>query len=92
MAVLSHLAKIGTSDPVEARPSLKQLADEFSFEKIGRAPDDLKIMPATTFVLGDTDADAHEKAHVIRRQQVSGQTAIKRARYMGLLPYTSATL
>jgi glutamyl-tRNA synthetase len=38
MAVLSHLAKIGTSDPVEARTSLKQLADEFAFEKIGRAP------------------------------------------------------
>lgn len=38
MAVLSHLAKIGTSDPVEARASLKQLAEEFSFEKIGRAP------------------------------------------------------
>jgi glutamyl-tRNA synthetase len=38
MAVLSHLAKIGTSDPVEARTSLKQLAGEFSFEKIGRAP------------------------------------------------------
>ena len=28
-------------------------------------------------MLGDTDADAHEKAHVVRRQQVSGQTAIK---------------
>ncbi len=38
MAVLSHLAKIGTSDPVEARASLRQLADEFAFEKIGRAP------------------------------------------------------
>lgn len=38
MAVLSHLAKIGTSDPVEARASLKQLAEEFSFDKIGRAP------------------------------------------------------
>ncbi len=38
MAVLSHLAKIGTSDPVEARTSLNQLADEFAFEKIGRAP------------------------------------------------------
>jgi glutamyl-tRNA synthetase len=38
MAVLSHLAKIGTSDPVEARMSLDQLADEFAFEKIGRAP------------------------------------------------------
>jgi glutamyl-tRNA synthetase len=38
MAVLSHLAKIGTSDPVEARESIDQLADEFAFEKIGRAP------------------------------------------------------
>jgi glutamyl-tRNA synthetase len=38
MAVLSHLAKIGTSDPVEARLTFDQLADEFAFEKIGRAP------------------------------------------------------
>lgn len=38
MALLSHLAKIGTSDPVEARQSLAQLAQEFSFDKIGRAP------------------------------------------------------
>ena len=28
-------------------------------------------------MLGDTDADAREKAHVVRGQQVSGQTAIK---------------
>ena len=38
MALLSHLAKIGTSDPVEARLTLAALADEFAFEKIGRAP------------------------------------------------------
>ena len=38
MAVLSHLAKIGTSDPVEARLDIGQLAAEFAFEKIGRAP------------------------------------------------------
>lgn len=38
MAVLSHLAKIGTSDPVEARLTLQQLSDEFDFAKIGRAP------------------------------------------------------
>ncbi|MCO1653661.1 NtaA/DmoA family FMN-dependent monooxygenase [Pseudonocardia humida] len=43
----------------------------------GRTPDSLKILPAATFVLGDTDADAQEKADVIRHQQVSGQTAIK---------------
>jgi glutamyl-tRNA synthetase len=38
MAVLSLLAKIGTSDPVEIRSSIMDLAKEFSFNKIGRAP------------------------------------------------------
>jgi alkanesulfonate monooxygenase SsuD/methylene tetrahydromethanopterin reductase-like flavin-dependent oxidoreductase (luciferase family) len=45
--------------------------------RYGRTPDSLKILPAATYVLGDTDAEAHEKADVIRHQQVSGQTAIK---------------
>jgi FMN-dependent oxidoreductase (nitrilotriacetate monooxygenase family) len=45
--------------------------------RYGRSRDELKILPAATFVLGDTDAEAREKAHVIRRQQVSGQTAIR---------------
>ena len=39
-------------------------------------PDELKILPAATFVLGDTDAEAEEQAAVVRRQQVSGPTAI----------------
>ncbi|MCX4553879.1 MULTISPECIES: NtaA/DmoA family FMN-dependent monooxygenase [unclassified Streptomyces] len=43
----------------------------------GRSHDELKILPGVTFVLGDTDAEAQEKADVIRRRQVSGQTAIK---------------
>ena len=38
MAICSLLAKIGTSDNVEARESLSALAGEFSFDKIGRAP------------------------------------------------------
>ena len=38
MAISSLLAKIGTSDNVEARDSLDVLAREFSFAKIGRAP------------------------------------------------------
>jgi glutamyl-tRNA synthetase len=38
MALNSLLAKLGTSDPVEARASLDELAREFSFAKIGRAP------------------------------------------------------
>lgn len=37
MAILSLLAKIGTSDPVESRESLAQLAMEFAFSKMGRA-------------------------------------------------------
>ena len=38
MAVASYLAKIGTSDPVEPRLTLGELASEFDFAKIGRAP------------------------------------------------------
>ena len=45
--------------------------------KYGRQHSQLVILPAATFVLGDTDADAQERADVIRRQQVSGATAIK---------------
>ncbi|MFD9125535.1 NtaA/DmoA family FMN-dependent monooxygenase [Kitasatospora sp. NPDC059571] len=45
--------------------------------RYGRSHDDLKILPGVTFVLGDTEAEAHEKAALIRRQQVSGQTAIR---------------
>ncbi|GGY25262.1 NtaA/DmoA family FMN-dependent monooxygenase [Streptomyces tanashiensis] len=44
--------------------------------RYGRAPGDLKIMPGVTYVLGDTDADAQERAAEIRRQQVSPQNAI----------------
>ncbi|MFI1995757.1 LLM class flavin-dependent oxidoreductase [Actinoplanes sp. NPDC020271] len=42
----------------------------------GRDRDSLKIIPGVSYVLGDTDADAQEKAHYIRRQQVTPQTAI----------------
>jgi FMN-dependent oxidoreductase (nitrilotriacetate monooxygenase family) len=45
--------------------------------KYGRQQHQLIVLPAATFVLGDTDADAHERAAVVRRQQVSGATAIK---------------
>ena len=38
LALDCYLAKTGTSDPIELRPSLDALATEFSFEKIGRAP------------------------------------------------------
>jgi glutamyl-tRNA synthetase len=58
MAVLSHLAKIGTSDPVEARTDIGQLAEEFAFEKIGRAParfDPEELKRVNAAVLHQTD-------------------------------------
>src|SRR6202044_2616128 len=45
--------------------------------KYGRAWDQLLILPAATFVLGDTDAEAAEAAHEVRRAQVSPQTALR---------------
>ncbi|WP_328335356.1 MULTISPECIES: NtaA/DmoA family FMN-dependent monooxygenase [unclassified Streptomyces] len=44
--------------------------------KYGREPSELKIMPGVSYVLGDTAADAEERAAVIREQQVSPQNAI----------------
>ncbi|MGW3412784.1 NtaA/DmoA family FMN-dependent monooxygenase [Streptomyces sp. NPDC000888] len=44
--------------------------------RYGRAPEDLKIMPGVTVVLGDTAAEAQERAADIRRLQVSPQNAI----------------
>ncbi|WP_405947025.1 NtaA/DmoA family FMN-dependent monooxygenase [Streptomyces prunicolor] len=44
--------------------------------KYGRSVDELKIMPGVSVVLGDTAAEAQERAAEIRRQQVSPQNAI----------------
>ncbi|MEV5880440.1 NtaA/DmoA family FMN-dependent monooxygenase [Streptomyces sp. NPDC052101] len=48
----------------------------------GRRPDQLLILPAATFVLGDTDQEAAELARDVRRQQVSGATAIKHLEFV----------
>jgi FMN-dependent oxidoreductase (nitrilotriacetate monooxygenase family) len=45
--------------------------------RYGRRHDQLLILPAATFVLGDTDAEAADIAHEVRLAQVSPQTAIK---------------
>jgi FMN-dependent oxidoreductase (nitrilotriacetate monooxygenase family) len=45
-------------------------------ERAGRSKDELHILPASTFVLGDTPAEAAEKARAIQRAQVSPATAI----------------
>jgi len=42
----------------------------------GRDPNQLKVFPASTFVIGDSADDAQDKARHIRYQQVSGATAI----------------
>jgi alkanesulfonate monooxygenase SsuD/methylene tetrahydromethanopterin reductase-like flavin-dependent oxidoreductase (luciferase family) len=58
----------------DARVFYRDVKDRLA--KYGRAEDSLKIIPGVSYVLGDSDADAQEKAHHIRRQQVSPQTAI----------------
>ncbi|HXT89343.1 MAG TPA: NtaA/DmoA family FMN-dependent monooxygenase [Trebonia sp.] len=45
--------------------------------KFGRTRDELLILPAATFVLGDTDAEAADLAREVRRAQVSPQTALR---------------
>jgi FMN-dependent oxidoreductase (nitrilotriacetate monooxygenase family) len=44
--------------------------------RYGRSRDSLKVLPGSTFILGDTPAEAIEYARYVRRQQVSPQTAI----------------
>ena len=43
----------------------------------GRRHEELLVLPAATFILGDTEDEAQEYAAHVRAQQVSGQTAIK---------------
>ncbi|GGI99207.1 NtaA/DmoA family FMN-dependent monooxygenase [Streptomyces brasiliensis] len=50
--------------------------------KYGRAHDQLLILPAATFVLGDTDEEAAELAREVRRAQVSGATALKHLEFV----------
>jgi len=42
----------------------------------GRTPDSLRILPGASVVLGDTEADAQEKARWARGEQVNGPRAI----------------
>ncbi|KCZ88883.1 glutamate--tRNA ligase [Hyphomonas johnsonii] len=61
MAITSLLAKIGTSDNVEARTSLDELAREFDFAKIGRAParfDEADLLSLNATILHGLPFDA----------------------------------
>ena len=63
MAIASLLAKIGTSDNVEARESLELLAEEFDFGKIGRAParfDEAELRGLNASILHETPFDMVE--------------------------------
>ncbi|WGW11264.1 NtaA/DmoA family FMN-dependent monooxygenase [Saxibacter everestensis] len=44
--------------------------------KYGRGEDELKVYPGVTFILGDSQKEAEERADQVRLQQVSGQGAI----------------
>ncbi|HEY0804874.1 MAG TPA: NtaA/DmoA family FMN-dependent monooxygenase [Pseudonocardiaceae bacterium] len=72
-----------TADAIFSRHGTLEAGQQFYADlkgrlaKYGRRPDDLVILPAATFILGDTDAEANEIADVVRHQQVSGQTAIR---------------
>jgi FMN-dependent oxidoreductase (nitrilotriacetate monooxygenase family) len=72
-----------TADAIFTRHGTKEAGQAFYADvkgrlaRYGRTHDQLVVLPAATFVLGDTDAEAQEQADVVRRQQVSGQTAIK---------------
>jgi FMN-dependent oxidoreductase (nitrilotriacetate monooxygenase family) len=44
--------------------------------RYGRSAGSLKVLPGSTFILGDTPAEAVDYARYVRRQQVSPQTAI----------------
>jgi alkanesulfonate monooxygenase SsuD/methylene tetrahydromethanopterin reductase-like flavin-dependent oxidoreductase (luciferase family) len=42
----------------------------------GRPEDDLRILPGTEIIIGDTDEEAKEKAHWVRLEQVTPATAL----------------
>jgi FMN-dependent oxidoreductase (nitrilotriacetate monooxygenase family) len=72
-----------SADAIFSRHSTKEAGQAFYADvkgrlgRYGRQPEQLLILPAATFVVGDTDEEAAELAHEVRRQQVSGQTALR---------------
>jgi len=72
-----------SADAIFSRHSTLQAGQAFYADvkgrmpKFGRTRDQLLILPAATFVLGDTDAEAADLAREVRRAQVSPQTALR---------------
>src|SRR3954465_4022794 len=71
-----------TADAIFTRHAELRAGQEFYADvkarlaKLGRRHDDLKILPAATFVLGDTEEEAAENARQVQYQQVGPATAI----------------
>ncbi|MDL5160082.1 LLM class flavin-dependent oxidoreductase [Actinomycetospora termitidis] len=71
-----------SADAIFTRHGEKEAGQEFyrdvkgRLAKFGRREEDLKILPAATFVLGDTEEEAAENAREVQYQQVSPATAI----------------
>jgi len=71
-----------TADAIFSRHGSTQAGQEFyrdlkgRMPAYGRKPDEITILPATTFALGETESEAQENGHRIREAQVSPQTAI----------------
>jgi FMN-dependent oxidoreductase (nitrilotriacetate monooxygenase family) len=71
-----------TADAIFTRYGTREAGQAFyrdlkdRLPRYGRVDADVTILPATTFALGDSRADAEERAAAVRRQQVSPQTAI----------------
>ena len=83
-----------SADAIFSRYSTLQEGREFYADvkgrlaTFGRQREELLILPAATFVLGDTDAEAVELAHEVRLAQVSPQTAIKFLEQLWNVPLT----
>jgi FMN-dependent oxidoreductase (nitrilotriacetate monooxygenase family) len=72
-----------TADVIFSKHATMEAGKAFSADvksrlaRYGRTTEELLVLPAATFVLGDTDTDAQERARAIRRRQISGETAIQ---------------
>jgi alkanesulfonate monooxygenase SsuD/methylene tetrahydromethanopterin reductase-like flavin-dependent oxidoreductase (luciferase family) len=72
-----------TADAIFTRHGTLEAGQQFHADvkgrlaKYGRRRDELLVLPAATFVIGDTDAEAADIGYEVRLAQVSPQTAIK---------------
>ena len=61
MALLSHMARLGSSDPIELRGSLEELIEGFDISRFGSAPtkfDEADLIPLTARYLGGLPYEA----------------------------------